>query len=311
MTLWSQQLAWRRHGLIFHPETTIAWQKSHAQLPVSWALDNGMHRVFFASRDEKQRSHVACVDIDLIDPSRMERHDSYCLAPGPLGEFDDHGVYPRSLIETEEGLLMYYIGWNPGPYSPLFYATIGLAISDDGGLSFRRTQRTPILGRSEIDPCLVTSPCVLRRNGEWLMWYTSGYLWREDQGVLHAEYDIKLARSSDGRSWERSPTPCIPVDHANDEWATAAPCVLEDADGFVMFYSYHRGTGYRIGHATSPDGVTWARRDDLTGLQPSESGWDAGAVAYPWAVKRDGALHLLYNGGSFGRDGFGLAELLS
>ena len=78
------------------------------------------------------------------------------------------------MVEHEGRLLLYYAGWNPGTPPPLFTASIGLAVSDDGGLTFERWSPAPILSRGRHDPCLLTSPCVIREGSEWRMWYVGG-----------------------------------------------------------------------------------------------------------------------------------------
>ncbi len=39
---------------------------------------------------------------------------------------------------------------------------------------------------------------------------------------------------------------------------------------------------YRAGYATSLDGINWKRCDEKLDLNPSESGWDSDAIAYPY-----------------------------
>jgi predicted GH43/DUF377 family glycosyl hydrolase len=279
---------------------------THAAAPVAVPLDGAVHRVYFASRDGSNRSHVGYVDIDLGRPSEIIRlSERPVLEPGPLGYFDAHGVYASSIIEHEGTLRLYYIGWNPGHRAPLFYSAIGMATSDDGGDSFQRASAAPILDRGDNDPCLVTAPCVLIDGGVWRMWYVSGFRWEEDESGLHSYYHVKYAESSDGRSWERDGRVCIELEPG--ERNIGRPCVVRDGDGYRMWYSSNRGDGYRIGYAESPDGYDWTRLDDRAGIGPSESGWDSQALAYPWVFSYAGERYMLYNGNDYGREGFGLA----
>jgi hypothetical protein len=279
--------------------------RSHAQLPVALPLGDGRYRVYFASRDDDSRSHIGFVELDLPEEKVVRLSARPVLEPGPLGNFDDHGVYPASIVEHDDGrLLLYYIGWNPGKQPPLFYASIGLAVSDDGGLSFRRFSAAPIMARSDHDPCLVTSPFVLREGPRWRMWYVSGFRWDVDEGRLRSWYHVKYAESQDGVSWRRDGT--VAIDLAPGERNIARACVVPDSRGYRMWYSYDAGAGYRIGYATSDDGVRWERRDDEAGIEPSPSDWDD-VQAYPWVVVDGRREYMLYNGTGFGRDGFGLA----
>ena len=65
---------------------------------------------------------------------------------------------------------------------------------------------------------------------------------------------------------------------------------------------------YRIGYATSDDGIAWTRRDDEAGIDVSEDGWDSLMVAYPHVVEHESRRYMLYNGNGFGASGFGWAE---
>lgn len=278
--------------------------RSHAQLPLARRLDDTLHRVFFASRDGESRSHVCFADVDLAGARVAAVCDRPALEPGPLGAFDDHGVYPASIVEHDGLLLLYYIGWNPGKRRPLFYASIGLAVSADGGLTFQRYSTAPIMARSEFDPCLVGSPFVIREGTRWRMWYVSGFRWDEVNGELRSWYHVKYAESDDGVTWHRDGT--VAIDLQDGETNIARPCVVPGDGGYRMWYSRAGGRGYRIGYAESDDGVAWSRLDQHAGIEPAPSGWDE-VQAYPWVVVTPDAEYMLYNGNGYGRDGFGLA----
>lgn len=280
--------------------------RTHAAAPLIHQLADGTQRVYYASRDGENRSHIGWVEMDLRDNARiLAVAQQPALAPGELGCFDDHGVYPGSIVEDGNRLMLYYAGWNPGPRPPLFTASIGVAISDDGGRTFERWSPAPILSRGRYDPCLLTSPCVIREESEWRMWYVGGFRWVVEAGELHSYYDIKYARSDDGECWERDGRVAIGL--APGERNIGRPCVIPVRDGYEMWYSASGAAGYRAGFARSPDGLEWSRHDDHAGLEPSDEGWDSGAVAYPWVAFIEGRRYAVYNGNDYGRDGFGLA----
>ena len=164
------------------------------------------------------------------------------------------------------------------------------------------------MARSEHDPCLVTSPWVLRDGAEWRMWYVSGYAWTEDEGRLDSHYHIKYAESVDGIVWRRDGRVCLDHVHPGEK-NIARACVLPpDAGGrWQAWYSFSAGAGYRIGFATSADGLAWDRSDEAAGIGVSPQGWDSEAVAYPAVVRHRGRRFMFYNGNGFGRDGVGLA----
>jgi len=53
------------------------------------------------------------------------------------------------------------------------------------------------------------------------------------------------------------------------------------------------------------------RRDAAVGIAPSDSGWDAESVEYPYVFDHGGVRYMLYNGKRYGLTGFGLAILES
>lgn len=278
--------------------------QTHAQLPVALHLTGDLYRVYFASRDARSRSHVGWAELDVSTGSIGAVSEEPVLAPGPLGNFDDHGVYPASIERAADGrLFLYTIGWNPGVRSPLFYASIGLAISSDEGKTFHRHSSAPIMARSEHDPCLVTSPFVRREGSRWRMWYVSGFRWEETDGELRSFYDVKEAESDDGIAWRREGK--VAIAHAEGERNIARPSVVADAGGLRMWFSSAGTDGYRIGTARSTDGISWTREGDVA-VEPRGE-WDGAAQAYPWVFAHEGRLHMLYNGDRFGAAGFGLA----
>lgn len=299
-------MKWRKLGLVFVPSGQNPRMRTYAALPVAQRLDDELYRVYFSSRDEQNHAHIGFVEFNISSPADIVRTSDDCvLAPGPLGHFDDCGVLTSSIVEHKHSLFLYYTGWNRGGRKPLWYGTIGLAVSEDMGRTFRKISPAPIMDRSEWDPCLVASPCVLVADGIWRMWYVSGFKWKEIGRDLHSYYHLKYAESKDGIHWERNGVVCI--DHQPQERNIARPCVIKDDDTYKMWYSYNAGRGYRIGYAESPDGYAWARKDDEAGIDVSLSGWDSRALAYPWVFCHKEKKYMIYNGNAFGRDGFGLA----
>lgn len=299
-------LRWRKQGLIFRPADQTTWARGYASVPTPVQIEGSLYRVYFAARDERQRSHVGYFDIDLDRPDRIESvSPAPVLRPGALGRFDDHGIYASSAVWHGSELFLYTIGWNPGVRSPLFYSSIGLAVSRDGGCTFERAS-APIMARSEHDPCLVTAPTVLKEGDRWRMWYVSGLEWVEGSTGLHSRYHVKYATSNDGITWHRDGTVCLDF-AAPEETNIARTWVMRAGSAYRAWYAYDRGKGYRIGYATSSDGLTWCRADDRTGIDLSPEGWDSEAQAYPAVLLHGGRAFMFYNGNAFGRDGVGLA----
>jgi len=293
---------WRKLGLVFAPPSDLSWAKTHAALP---AIDPGGDRVFWSGRDGGGRAHVGSFDLDPSDPSRVVRvSPRAALGPGPPGSFDESGVTVSCVVRNEGRLCLFYTGWSLGVTVP-FYLSAGLALSEDGGLTFRRASEAPLLDRSGADPYLTASPWVILDEGRWRMWYVSGTRWEAGPDGLRHFYNIRYAESRDGLRWERSGR--IAIDYQSpEEHAFSRPCVVKDGDRYRMWYSF-RGDAYRLGYAESADGLVWERRDAAAGLAPSRDGFDSEMVAYPCVFDRRGRRYMLYNGNGYGRTGIGLA----
>jgi len=268
---WSKRIKmqkWKKLGLIFNPNNRYDWMYSHAQLPVLDHIENNIFRVYFASRTKEQKSHIGYVEIDITQPKKILNISSEpILKPGPIGFFDEHGVYPSSILNVNEKKYLYYIGWNQGNKQPLFYAHIGLAISEDGGETFKKYSKAPIMGRSEYDPCLVTSPNVfIDDDGVWKMTYVSGIKWEEIDEKLKSYYHIKYAESEDGINWKREGN--IAIDFSDKtESNIARPSVIKENGIYKMWYSYIKNNKpYKIGYAESKDSQNWIRKDKEVGI---------------------------------------------
>ena len=104
-------------------------------------------------------------------------------------------------MKVENLHYLYYIGWTRGHIEPLFYAGIGLAISDDGCKTFQKHGNVPIIPRDSNNPLLMTSPCVFKDANIYRMVYVSGLKWVLENNKLQSHYRICSAISNDGVFW--------------------------------------------------------------------------------------------------------------
>jgi len=297
-------MSWQRLGVVFVPDGTHPWARSHAALPAPVHLDGDIFRFFYSSRDAEKRSHVGWVDVEVSDTPRIvEAAREPVLSPGTDGTFDDSGVGVGCIAETDSGLALYYMGWNLGVRSPWRNA-IGLARARSPRAPFERLSPGPVIDRSPEDPYTLSYPCVLRFGSQdWRMWYGSNLA--PTVGNTDMRHAIKLARSSDGIRWMRDGTTAIGF-ATETEYALARPSVVRTGDRLLMCFAC-RGERYKIGAASSSDGVNWTRLDATMGLDPSDSGWDSEMTCYPALLWHRHRLWLAYNGNGYGATGFGLA----
>ncbi len=305
-------MTWIKHGLVFAPGGRGDWMKTHAQVPTP-LLGDGFIRVYFSSRPERNVSLTTFVDLDAAEPAKVLRVNRDPILPlGKPGTFDEHGIMPSCAVREGDTVLLYYSGWSRGTSVPYTNST-GLAISDDGGQTFRKASEGPILGKSYHDPYSATSPVVLRVGDAWHMWYCSGTGWLQVGGKFEHTYDIKYATSANGVLWNATGQVAIPQRTGVE--ALTRPYVIASDGGYRMWFCY-RGShdfrdgtdSYRIGCAFSAGGSLWERQDAEPGLGVSVEGWDSKMIAYPAVLEVDGRLLMFYNGNDFGATGFGCAE---
>lgn len=305
---------WNKIGLIYKPKTMKYWSLSHAQIPSGLMFDDNILRIYFGTRDKYNRTVTTFIDVEADSPKIIRKiGENPALNLGEIGTFDDCGAMPSWLLKKDGIIYLFYTGWNLCGTVP-YRNSIGLAISEDNGISFKRLFSGPIMDRNYLEPYFCATPCVLIENGAWRMWYLSCTKWQILNGKPEPFYNIKYAESTDGINWRRKGITCIDI-KSSQEGAIARPCVLKEHNSYKMWYSMRNAinyrknpnNSYRIGYAESSDGIKWERKDKKVGINVSKSGWDSEMIAYPFVYKYKNQKYLLYNGNGFGQTGFGCA----
>jgi hypothetical protein len=300
-------MIWQKKGHLFNASGEFPWMQTHAANPFAWPISKDVLRIFFTVRDAQSRSYITFGDFDASNNFNCIRiSEKPVLEPGEPGLFDDSGVAVGYIIEIDGQLNLYYLGWNLKVTVP-WLNTIGRAVWSDAEKRFIKCGRAPVMDRSEEDPFSISYPSILFENGIYRMWYGSNLKWGSSQESM--QHVIKYAESTDGIKWKRSNKIAVSLEHPG-EYALSKPFVWKEKNLFKMMYSY-RANGniqtYRIGYASSTDGIIWKREDHLAGIDVSTEGWDSEMISYPSIFEYNGKLHMLYNGNAYGRSGFGLA----
>lgn len=315
-------MKWKKLGKIFDPTRYKLSNNctEFAQSPQTLLFDDFI-RIYFSTREKdkigKYLSHISFIDVSRDFRNIVNISKNTIIELGKLGCFDEHGIFPMNVLRNKNKVYAYTCGWNRKA-SVSVDTSIGLAISKNNGLTFKKFGDGPILTASLHEPFLINDPFVRIYENLYHMWYSYGVQWiyKAKSGVSDRVYKIGHATSDDGISWQKEGRQLI-VDKLNSQECQALPTVIFLDGIYHMLFCYREATdfrknkdrGYRIGYAFSEDLVNWVRDDSNVGIDVSENGWDSDMLCYPHVFQCDGEVYLLYNGNEFGRYGFGLAIL--
>jgi len=283
----------------------------HAYAGASFAIPakdgNGLD-VYVTGRDRQNRSQIGRVRLVIDAKPRVVEVDSQpALGLGSHGAFDENGVSYPCLVRHEGKLLMFYTGWVPAVLTS-FQNDLGLAIQAEDG-SFQRVSRAPILARSDDDCFGIGSSFASFAEGRWHLWYTSFRSWGSSAQEPKHVYWIKYASGKSPMAWERADVTAVGLQHSG-EFVVCRPTVIRDGGLWHMWYCW-RGPHYRLGYATSDDGMRFERRDSAVAMPRAADGFDSYEQCYPHVFWHEGSLYMIYCGNGYGREGLGLARLRS
>lgn len=300
---------WEKKGLIFSAQGRIKWAQNSGLTPTPILLDQNTIRIYAGFRDKQGVSRIGYLDVSTEDPTRVINYSQEpVLDIGSPGTFDDNGVILGDIISNNDKIYMYYVGFQ-SVSKVKFLAFSGLAISLDGGCTFKRRSEVPVLDRSNDGRYIRAIHSVIMENNLWRVWYANGNRWQMIGGKPYPSYNIRYAESNNGIDFKVKDKNCVEV--RGDEYRIGRPRVYRKGDYYEMYYTKGDLQGnYLPGYAVSMDGLTWERRDEILGLRPSLSGWDSSSLCYLSLVKVDDKTFAFYNGNNMGEDGIGLAILL-
>ena len=306
---------WKKKGLIFEHQKFSSIHNSHVQTPVSYLNTDGSIQIFYASRCENQYSRIFRFVFRFEDNRVLRYEKEPLLDLGKPGTFDDSGVMPSSIIEHNNKIYLFYVGWNSrGGYKIPYQNSIGLAISNDGGVSFKRFSEGPLYGRSLYEPFFCGTSTVLYEDKTWKFWIMSCDGWLKDE-KYEPTYNIKFLESKKITDLMIK-KPKIAIDYkSKNEGGISKTSIVKIKDKYFMWFSYrskfdyrnNKKNTYKIGFAYSNDGIGWERNDNLININLSSKGWDSQCMAYPEVLKYKNKLLMFYNGNDFGKYGIGLA----
>ncbi|NCN58552.1 hypothetical protein GW940_01390 [Candidatus Microgenomates bacterium] len=182
---------------------------------------------------------------------------------------------------------------------------IGIA-SSDNKIDWQIINREIILPNESAHPNWsetdVFSPTVIFYNNEYYMWFVSSRAGSRQFKSGESIYRIHFSKSSDGLSWSNPVNVISPSPNSWNSEATSSPSVLVENDQFKMWYSGRDSKGlWKIGYASSPNGLDWTQLGTNPILQSSESWESAGkhlpGTVSPSVVKYKNKYIILYSTG--------------
>lgn len=304
-------MKWIKKGLIYTPLGDGGWRHQNAICPTPVLVDDKTLRIFVTMCTPENVGRISYVDVNPDNPSEVL---DICQTPvvdiGAPGCFDDNGVGPISIVAHEGRLYLYFIGFQLGVKVP-YYMFCGLAISEDGGRTFRKHAQTPILDRIGDEVYARCGVGVMKDEGKFKMWYVGSYKegWVQGRDNLKPLYIMRYIESEDGIHWPGEGTVCMRYANS-DEHGFGRPHVWKEGGRYRMLYSIRTiSRGYYIGYAESDDGINWSRKDAEAGIDLSPEGWDSINQCYTHLFRHKGKTYMFYNGNGMGKSGFGYAEL--
>lgn len=301
-------MKWKKLGQIYKFEYIDEYLISHASNPLAINLKGDIYRIFFSGRDKNNRSSIGYVDIDILKFKVINKSNKAVFKYGDEDSFYSHGVSIGNMYSIESQNYIQFMAWQIRN-NEHWRGDIGrLKVSKDYN-SLELYPNKVYLGCDKEDKISLSYSWVMFDSGIYKMWYGSTIDWTSSNGeMIHV---IKYATSKDGEVWEKHGV-AIPFELGVAQ-AFSRPTVLKDERGYHMWFSYRSGDGikYRIGYAFSIDGMCWDRKTNSGIDVGEENSWDSEMVCYPFVFEHKKEKYMLYNGNSYGKEGFGLAILES
>jgi len=175
----------RREEPVLVPE--YAWEKQSVMNPsVLWDEEEQLFKMWYSAGEQYEPDVFGyAVSVDGI---RWEKKDTPVFGPDAQNVWEQVKVGGCQVIKTEDGYLMFYIG-----YHNVDYAQIGIAKSPNGISDWYRFPENPIIAPDpdmwDAEACY--KPYALYDGEKWLLWYNGRRGSVEQIGVaVHMGYEL-------------------------------------------------------------------------------------------------------------------------
>ncbi|MBE6099378.1 MAG: glycoside hydrolase family 32 protein [Anaerovibrio sp.] len=311
-------MKWQKCGKIFdHNTFDLDWFKKNAMMPLPYVLNDKILRIFVTLCDEENIGRIGYVDVDINCPSRIIGFSQNpVIDVGEPGTYDDNGVVTGSLFENEDGLYLFYSGYQLCRRIPYMIFS-GAAISVDGGNSFKKIHSdAPMLDRVESERNFRCVPNIMQQGTTFKMWYLadccvqqSAWL-KNDAGKMQPIYSEKYLESNSLLNW-KGPGQSVLEFSSDDEHGLSIGSIWLDDKTYKCIYSIRSlSNGYRLGYAESVDGIHFTRKDAELNLDVTPGDFDSEMMCYAKLINMPEHTYLFYSGNHYGMAGIGYAELI-
>lgn len=275
--------------------------KSHFALPTPVNLQ-GQTFLYFSVRDQNNRGHIFRGSWDPNTPLKVANVEQV-LSPGDQFQFDVDGCSVGCVMVPKHSneVWMYYLGWQLQSDVP-WRNQVGLAVSKDGGRSFQKFYKNPVVGISTADPYSLSYPFLLPTWEGYEMWYGSNLRW--GRHVDQMDHVMKYRVSKNGESWIDKPNVCLPL--GPSEVGMARPWVRK-VDGAYQLFCGIKSDKYRIHAFESQMPNDFSGRPLEITWQGAQGVWESDEQTYPAIYQAQNKHYLFYCGNRYGETGFGVA----
>ena len=209
--------------------------------------------------------------------------------------YDDQGVSQAKVYYDGSKYMMWYIGLSHGKGYTLYAESLD-------GISWYRPISHPVLNPGALgswDSHTVAPGPVIKERGIYKMYY-QGY------SDPNESSQIGLATSSDGKTWQKYPTPVLTGSAAWER--QISPQSLVKREGTYYLYYVGRDKVYRgkIGLATSYDGISWFKYSGNPILVQTQD-WEGTGVTCPQVIYDGGVFKMVYGTVSYQNNAVGMA----
>ena len=302
-------------GFVYNYHKEQGLWRTHLMAPAPILFGDDKIRIYVGGWDINGISRIYYIDVKRDDPSIVT---NICTEPvleiGNDGCFDDNGVFPAHAYKFDnDKVWLYYTGFQKLDKIP-FSNFSGLAISNDGGETFTRYSKAPVLDRQ--DEGLYTRAgisAIPAKGGGFHCVYNAGTGWCFVNGKNRPIYDVFYQYSKDGINFNREGTKIVRC-NLEVEHGLGRPQIIELGEYTYVFYTRRiiKDMRYFMGATRTKDYVTWERCDDLfENVDYGDKGeFDCDMIYFPAAVKvAPDKAYLFYCGNHYGEDGIGYIEL--